>query len=301
MAAFSFTRAVPPPSSSHALLCHPSLYSKTYENFEGQRKKRSFRFQDSSLASLVRMYEMVLCGLGKQLAQEAEYFATQKWQVKDIPDPTRVGWEHDLERERVLQALAIILIDALNDQILSDEGGISAGGLHSVPKWAQPLLDYSVIEDLYLCYPTLGHAYFYLPWRALSFVHPPRCPRTIMAHAPELRRNYRHRDKLISIPIFVESDNVLTSLCRAYELHILTDVFPEMINAFYDEMDYFMSLLGPGGLKDIPDPRTRWERMSIKEPEAFRGLVQFIKEINEMHLLEGQSLPSWVIYSLANE
>jgi hypothetical protein len=300
MAIFSFSRPVRPPTSSHALLSDPQLYTKTYENFKEQRKRSAFRLRDSSLASLLRMYEMLLCGLGNELGQEAEYFLSQKWRVKDISDPIRVGWEHDLERERILQALAIVLVDVFNYQIRSGESS-GAVILHSIPTWAQPLLEHTEIDDLYRCYPSLGYLFFYLPWRQLSFIYPPRSLFTIIEYAQKLVRDYRHRDKLMSLPLFAEKDEMVTSLCRAYELSVVMRVMPEMAEVFDDEMEYLTNQFGHAGLKSILDPRTRWDSMDVKEPEAFRNLVQFIKMIAQMEAVKGQSLPSWVIDTVGSK
>jgi len=297
MAALSLTRPVPPPNSSHALRCHPEFYAKPFENFQVQRKRRSFRLRDSSLASLLRMYEMLLCGLGKQLAQEADYFASQKWRVENIPDPTRVGWEHDLERQRICQAVAIVLVDAFNHQDISGE---SRGGvrLHSVPKWAQALLQHVKINDLFCSYPDLGHLYFYLPWRQLSFLHPPRSPCTIIHYARQLAGDYWHRNKLMSLPIFSEKDDILSSLCRAYELSVLANVVLEIADVYNEEINYLLKRLSSFDLADFPDPRTRWRKMDVTERDAFRGLVQFFKIIAEqMDPVKGKRLPSWVVDS----
>ena len=237
---------------------------------------------------------MLLCGLGDQLAQEAEYFASQKWRVKDIPDATRVGWEHDLERQRICQAVAVVLVDAFNHQSISGE---SSGGvrLHSVPKWAEPLLEHVKIKDLFSSYPDLGHLYFYLPWRQLSFIHPPRSPCTIIHYARQLAGDYWHRNKLISLPIFSEKDDILSSLCRAYELSVLAYFVPEMADVYNHEMDYLMKRLASSDLEGFPDPRTRWRKMDVTEREAFRGLVQFVKIIAEQ--MDPVRLPSWVVDS----
>ena len=238
---------------------------------------------------------MLLCGLGKQVAQEARYFVSQKWRVMDIPDPTQVGWEHDLERHRICQAVAIVLVDAFNHQIFSGEsmGGV---GLHSVPKWAQPLLEHIEIEDLFCSYPDLGHLYFYLPWRQLSFVHPPRGPCTIMHYARQIAGDYWHRNKLMSLPLFSEKDDVLTSLCRAYELSVLRRIVSEMGDVYDEEIHYLMKWLASFCLEDFPDPRTRWQKMDVMEPEAFHGLVQFVKIIAEqMDPRKEKRLPSWVV------
>ena len=100
---FSCNRAVTPPDSSHAIFSNPHSHSKKYHHFELVRKSRLFALRDSSLASLLRMYELLLCGLDEQLALEAQYFWNRKWKVGKVPDPTKYGWEKDLERDRICQ------------------------------------------------------------------------------------------------------------------------------------------------------------------------------------------------------
>lgn len=294
MVVLSLTRRIPRPNSSHAILCHPQIYAKRYISFQGKRENLVFRLRDSSLSSILRMYEMLVSGLGRQLGQEAEYFTSRQWRVQDIPDPTRLGWEHDLERERIFQALAIVLVDALNYQIVSGESK-DAGPLHCVPTWARTTLEGVEIDDLHAVYPRLGFIYYYLPWGQLSFTMPPCRPETIVDHQESLERFYRHRDKLMSLPLFAEGDTNLASLCRTYELFVLKDVVRELTTVFEEEVTYLISRLAKNGLKNILDPRKRWEKFDMYEPEAFRGLKGIVEMLVGMEPVKGQPLPSWVV------
>jgi hypothetical protein len=294
MVGLSLTRHIPRPNSSHAILCHPEIYAERYASFQGKREKLEFRLRDSALSSIVRMYEMLLSGLGTQLGQEAEYFTSRKWRVKDIPDPTRLGWEYDLERERVFQALGIILVDALNYHIVSGASK-DAGDLHCLPTWARTTLESVEIDHLHAVYPGLGFIYHYLPRRQLSFTMPPCRPETIVGHEESLERFYRHRDKLMSLPLFAERDTDLASLCRTYELFILKDVILGLTSVFEKEVGYLVSRLAKSGLKNIPDPRKRWEKFETYEPEAFNGLRGMVEMLAGMETIKGQPLPSWAV------
>src|SRR5579859_4311016 len=92
-------RPTRPPSPPYTIALHPQIFSKKYYLYHQVRQRKSFRLRDSPLASLFRMYEMLLCGLNDQLACEAEYFWRRKWRISAIPDPaTCTGWERDLDR-----------------------------------------------------------------------------------------------------------------------------------------------------------------------------------------------------------
>src|SRR5271169_578396 len=111
---FIYRKAVACPDPSYVILSNRKVHSQKYHQFGYVRKTLAFRIRDSSFASLLRMYELVLCGLDDELASEAEYFWNRKWKVNGISDPRRYGWELDLERDRICQAIVMALVDSFN-------------------------------------------------------------------------------------------------------------------------------------------------------------------------------------------
>ena len=205
-----------PHSTSYAILFHPQEHAKKYLYFEQVRKSRFFAIRDSSLASLLRMYELLLCGFNEQLALEAEYFWKRKWRVSKIPNPVDCAWELDLERERVCQALTVILVDAFNYHISSDDLSRTK---HKISRWAEG--SNSDVAELHERYPDLGKLYFFLPWRYFQFIHPP-CPEVIISfHTTHIENFYKHHERMLSMPLFRSMDTSLSSVCRLYELGVL--------------------------------------------------------------------------------
>ena len=243
------------------------------------------------------MYELLLCGLNEQLAMEAEYFWNRKWKVCNIPDPTKYGWEHDLERHRICQALAIILVDSFNNRVNMKDVNRC---MNKVPKWAESLFDnIDGLEELHQHYPGLGKLYFYLPWRHFSFIHPPCSRQIISDNSTHFWNIFKYHQSTMSLPLFTSKDTRLSSLCRLYELSVLTTCVPEVRDAYEKEMDYFFKNPKWRGveMKNLTDPRERWQKMDIREPEVFPELVELVKSLTEIEKLMyhgSGTLPRWM-------
>ena len=285
----SCRRAVAPPDAPHVILSNRDVHSKRYHRFSYVRKKLGFRIRDSSFASLLRMYELVLCGLDEELALEAEYFWNRKWRVNKIPDPTHYGWEQDLERDRICQAIVLILAQSFNYHIATS-GVKNSRKCARLPKWAR---NENFMESVDLCqhYLSLGRLYFFLPWKRLWFVHPP-CDSRVVNWAWSFFANiYRHHPKLLSLPLFRSKDTYLASFCRFYELDSLCNClaesrvtgmhqFEELLAAYEKEKEYFFAR--SERIAEIPDPRERWHRVEIREPDTFKELVEFARQLGKM-------------------
>jgi len=286
---FSCRKAVAPPDPPHVILSNRAVHSKKYHRFDSVRKTLAFRIRDSSFASLFRMYELLLCGLDDELALEAEYFWTRKWGIREIPDPTRYGWEQDLERDRICQAIVVTLADSFNYHLATSGVGTSRKS-ERIPKWAR---NEKLMGPVGLCqhYPSLGRLYFFLPWKRLWFVHPP-CDSRVIDYTWSFFANiYQHHSRLTSLPLFKSKDTYLASFCRLYELNSLYDGLLKsgIMNsrdlehfeaAYYDEERYFFAR--PERVAEIPDPRERWYRVEIREPDTFKELVEFARKLGKM-------------------
>jgi len=284
---FSCQKAVAPPDPPHVILSNRDVHSKKYYRFGSVRKTLAFRIRDSSFASLLRMYELVLCGLDDELGLEAEYFWNRKWSINQIPDPTRYGWEQDLERDRICQAIVVTLADSFNYHVATS--GTSRNH-ERIPKWAR---NEKLVEPVHLCqyYPSLGRLYFFLPFKRLWFVHPP-CDSRVIDYTWSFFANiYQHHSKLMSLPLFRSKDTYIASFCRLYELDSLYDCLsqskfmdsPELeyfLGAYYDEEQYFFAR--PERVAEIPDPRARWYRVEIREPDTFKEMVKFARKMAKM-------------------
>src|SRR5271170_8075689 len=286
---FPCRKAVAPPDPPHVILSNRDVHSKKYHRFGSVRKTLVFRIRDSSFASLLRMYELLLCGLDDELALEAEYFWTRKWAVNQIPDPTRYGWEQDLERDRICQAIVATLSDSFNYRLATS--GLKTSPKHQrIPQWAR---NEKLVEPAHLCqhYPSLGRLYFFLPWKRLWFVHPP-CDSRVIEYTWSFFANiYQHHSKLRSLPLFRSKDTYLASFCRLYELDSLYDCLSQsnfmdntrleyFLGAYYDEEQYFFAC--PERVAEIPDPRARWYRVEIREPDTFKEMVEFARKLAKM-------------------
>jgi hypothetical protein len=222
------------------------------------------------------MYELLLCGLDEQLGLEAEYFWNRKWRVSKIPDPKNYGWEQDLERDRIFQALAIVLVDSFNYRVVS---GDSNRKTDMVPKWARSLLEaIDEPDELHQYYPGLGKLYFYFPWRHLSFIHPPCSPQVIGKNLTHFWNVYKYHQKTMSLPLFTAKDTPLSSLCRIYELSVLVNHFPEVKDTYERELIYFFEKSSWQGIsaQSLLDPRGRWERMDKREPQVYPELIRIV-------------------------
>lgn len=293
---FSCGRSVSHPNSPHSILANRRLYSQKYYHFEQVRGSLSFILRDSPLASLVRMYELLLCGFDEQLGLEVEYFWNRKWKVGKIPDPREYGWDRDLGRDRIFQAIAITLLDSFNYRVCT---GDETRSMDKIPKWATPLFDkFNEPDELYRHYPGLGKLYFFLPWRHFSFVHPPCYSRIVISHKEYFTSKYKHYTRIMSLPLFVSRDTPLSSLCRLYELRALATCVPEMKAHCRMELNYLLKRKDWQNIwvQQFPDPRLRWEKLDIREPDSFGELVELVKFLVKVEKeLRGRpgNLPSW--------
>ena len=275
------------PLPSYVLIANPTFHAKRYHHFKDVRKSHTFRLWDTPLDSIVRMYELLLCELHEQLALEAEYFWQRNWKVSRIPDPKTCRWEQDLERDRIFQALALVLVDSFNYRVSIQD---CARPMDKLPAWAIPLLDYiSGPDELHQCYPGIGMLYFFLPWQRLSFCYPP-CYSGIIASDTQYFINiYKHHPRLLSLPFFLQRDTMLSSICRIHALSVLAQCVPEMEESYHREIYYFFEhydwrkLL----LDGLIDPRLRWKKMEFEHPEAFAELTAMIKGLREFDIFEG--------------
>ena len=288
------------PDPPYVILSNRDVHSQKYHRFDSVRKTLKFRIRDSSLASLLRMYELVLCGLDDELAREAEYFWNRKWKVTRIPDPTRYGWEVDLERGRICQAIVTTLVDSFNYYVPTS----GRRTCQRIPKWARTEKEMEPVE---FCqhYPSLGRLYFFLPWKRLWFVHPPCDSRVIDYKLSFFQNIYQHHSKLMSLPLFKSKDTHLASFCRLYELNSLyeclshfelmnEETLEHFLTAYYDEKQYFFGR--PERVASLPDPRERWYRVEIREAETFNEMVEFVRKLAEMEagkLGREPVLPPW--------
>jgi len=228
------------------------------------------------------MYELLLCGLDEQLALETEYFWNRKWQIAKIPDPANYGWEKDLERDRICQALVMVLVDSFNYRVSVDG---SERSMDKFPKWALSLFDHiDGPEELHQLYPGLGKLFFYLPWKHLSCIHPPCSRRIIINYNTYFANIYKHYGRTMSLPSFASNDTPLSSLCRIYELSILQTCVPGARDTYSKEMTYFFEEAEWKGMGvyHIPDPRRRWEHMDIREPDVFGRLVELVRSLAQV-------------------
>jgi hypothetical protein len=288
------TRTIPPPDSSHVILANPRSYSRKYHHFDSVRKSRIFALRDTSTASLLRMYELLLCGLEEELALETEYFWNRKWKIAKIPDPTNYGWEKDLERDRICQALVLILVDSFNYRVAVD--GFERS-MDKIPKWGLSLFDHiDGPEELHQLYPGLGKLFFGLPWKHLSCIHPPCSHRIIINYSAYFANIYKHYLRTMSLPLFTSNDTQLSSLCRIYELSIIQtcgakDFYSKEMTYFFEEAEWKGM-----GVRHIPDPRQRWVHMDIREPDVFGRLVELVKSLArvEKEVYKGSGIaPPW--------
>ena len=298
---FPCRKAVTCPDPSHVILSNRHVHSQKFHRFGSVRKTLAFRIRDSSFVSLLRMYELVLCGLDDELALEAEYFWTRKWKVNRISDPTHSGWELDLERDRICQAIVAILVDSFNCH--ADISGRRP--CQRIPKWAK---SEKRMEPVELCqhYPSLGRLYFFLPWKRLWFVRPPCDFRVIEYKWSYFVNWYQHHSKLTSLPLFKLKDTHLASFCRLYELNSLYDCLSQselldqdelenFLTAYYDEKQYFFAR--PERVASIPDPRKRWYRVEIREPDTFKEMVEFARTLAKMEAGRHGGVPVFPLWA----
>jgi len=288
------TRTTPPATSSQAILLRPNAYLQKYDHFERTRELRSFALYDAPVDSLVRMYELLLCGSDEQLALEAEYFWHRKWRIAKLSDPIHRGAEQDFERERVCESLAVVLVDAFNYHIATSNIDRPQ---HKTPRWA--VGNNSSVAELHERYPTLGNIYSFLPWRHFSFIHPPSSPGSIIFHKDHFVNFYQHHEQILSLRLFRSMDSPWASMSRLYELFTLanTQVF-DMRDAYDRELEYFFMQSGWRDLWlcQLSDPRSRWRNVDVREPVVFPGIIELVKTLVDMekYRFDGPGkLPSW--------
>jgi hypothetical protein len=52
------------------------------------------------------------------------------------------------------------------------------------------------------------------------------------------------------------------------------------LGAYYDEEQYYLAR--PERVAEMPDPRERWYRVEIREPDTFKEMVEFARKLAKM-------------------
>jgi hypothetical protein len=260
---FYLSRPIPPPSSPYTISLNRKLYARKYHLFNQRRDSKLFRLRDSPLASIFRMYEMLLCRMNESLAAEAEYFWTRHWQTRTIPNPSDHGCERDLDRDRLCEIIVICLVEPFNSRIpRSSETRRPciwpAAIQQELPQWAQSLDTQSLaFKEVYHRFPGLAKLFFFLPSKSLLMLHPPSNPSVIYSRHDVFRSNYLFLPRLHSFPMFRRQDTLLSSFCRVYEIRVLMRLVPEMQDVYDLEERYFWNRWSGTSVHEVPDPRTR--------------------------------------------
>lgn len=124
----SLERGVPPPPLE-------LLQLRQHSGYGPLSGPKSDPDSDTPLASLYRLYKLVVLRKLDHIEDEMDYFWSRRWEVASIPDP----FERNLERGAVLACCSFLLAENFNNRIsldLVDDDQASRDRLEKPPRWA---------------------------------------------------------------------------------------------------------------------------------------------------------------------